>query len=76
MSEVLARRMDGISDRLREAERDQAVTHQIVVGLEKDMHELRDEFRSVKRALYGLAFSVAGGAAVFSFTVFTIWGST
>lgn len=63
--------------RLADLERTQpAVIAAKVEELGKDVLELRDEMRALKRALYGLAFSIAGGAVLFAFTAFQIWGGT
>lgn len=70
-------RLEDHGRRLTDLERTQpAVTASEVKALAQDVHDLRDEMRALKRALYGLAFSIAGGAVLFAFTAFQIWGGT
>lgn len=44
--------------------------------LRADNVELKAEMKAIKRALYTVALSVAGGALTFAFTAFQIWGGT
>jgi len=73
---------DGIAVRVTRLERDveklytyePAVVSNSVKGLHEDMAELKDELKGVRRALWGFGLSIAGGAVLFAFTAFQVWG--
>lgn len=75
MQDAIHVRLDEHARRLGELERTQpAVVASEVRGIQHDLEDLRDEMRALRRALYGVALSVAGGAVIFAFTAFQIWG--
>lgn len=77
MTEATQVRLDELYRRMADVERTQpAVIATRVEELGKDVIELRDEMRALKRALYGLAVSIAGGAVLFAFTAFSLWGQS
>ena len=43
--------------------------------IRQELHDLREDVKATKRALYTVALSVAGGAITFAFTAFQLWGS-
>ena len=53
-----------------------AVVANEVANLHRDIGDLREEVRSLRRALYTVALTVAGGAITFAFTAFQLWGGT
>lgn len=75
MQDAIHVRLDEHARRLGELERTQpAVVASEVRGIQHDLEDLRDEMRALRRALYGVALSVASGAVIFAFTAFQIWG--
>lgn len=75
MQDAIHVRLDEHARRLAELERTQpAVVASEVRGIQHDLEGLQDEMRALRRALYGVALSVAGGAVIFAFTAFQIWG--
>lgn len=75
--EAIGVRLEEHGRRIGEIERTQpAVTASQVRELGQDIIELREEMRALKRALYSLAISITGGAVLFAFTAFQIWGSS
>lgn len=73
---------NGVHEKIRQLERrvgrlenfEPAVLRQQIVDLAKDLEEVRDELRGVRRAFWGFALSVAASALVFAFTVIQVWG--
>lgn len=77
MTDGVNQQLSDHARRLADLERTQpAVIANKVEELGKDVLELRDEMKALKRALYGLAISIAGGSVIFAFTAFQIWGGT
>ncbi len=74
-ADPLQYRLDDHGRRIGSLEIKGAVTEEKVTGIARELHDQAEEFRALKRALYGLAISVTGGVVVFSFTVFSIWGN-
>jgi hypothetical protein len=73
--EAMRARVEDHGRRLDALEASQpAVIAAQVQNLAKDVEDLRDEMRALKRALYGLAISIAGGSVLFAFTAFQLWG--
>ena len=74
---------NGVREKITQLERrvgrledfEPAVLRQQILDLEKDLNEVRDELRGVRRAFWGFALSVAGSALVFAFTVVQVWGT-
>lgn len=70
-----AYRLSAIERRIERIESlEPAVVKAQMGDLKDDVFELREDMRAVKRALYGLAISIAGGSALFAFTAFQLWG--
>lgn len=75
MIDAVQTRLEDHGRRLADLERTQpAVIAKEVDELGKDMLDLRDEMRALKRALYSVALSVMAAALIFAATANSLWG--
>jgi polyhydroxyalkanoate synthesis regulator phasin len=75
--EALRVRVEELGRRVTDLERTQpAVIERDVRELGREVAELHEEMRAVKRALYTLAFSITAGSLTVAFAAFQIWGAT
>ena len=65
---TLTVRLGDFGRRMENVERGKA-SRRDVDGLAEDVRELKDEVRSLRRAIIAFSFAVSGSAIVFAFTV-------
>lgn len=67
-------RLNDLYRRVENAEKEKA-SRRDVDGLAEDVRELKDEVKSLRRAIVAFSFTVAGSAIVFAFAVVQLTGS-
>lgn len=72
--DALTVRLDDIYRRVENMEQGKA-SRRDVDGLAEDVRELKDEVKSLRRAIVAFSFTVAGSAIVFAFAVTQLTGS-
>lgn len=72
---VMLWRLESVERELRrlQALQPEVLTEQVRVQA-RELEEMKDELRAVRRALWGFGLSIAGGAIVFAITAMQVWG--
>jgi hypothetical protein len=72
--DALTVRLNDLYRRVENTEKDKA-SRRDVDALSEDVRELKDEVKSLRRAIVGFCFTIAGSAVVFALAVGQLTGS-